>query len=401
MSAHSTFSASAAHRWVECPGSIALTKDAPNTTSSAALAGTIGHEVADICIKQGVNAYQVTVVDIDGVQHDVPEATQEAVNDYIEFLASRGGTLISEVKIDYAKLLGVPADQGFGTSDAVILLDNGDIEIHDLKLGHSYVDVDGNKQLLLYAAGVAATLEETTGEKIEFATVGIFQPSASRFGMTQDISIKDLNSEVKNIKSAAKSALAAQKLFAKSGATPQFYEDYTRAGEDQCKWCKHAASCPTLLAATKEIVADCTSDDFDIITAPSLIDDAPVRKAYESIGMLKNFISAVEDEVYARAVAGRGEHVGVKFVASRAGNRKWIAEDSASLQLLAVLPEETVYTKSLLSPASAEKALKKAKVTSLNLSTLVSRSAPAKTIAPLNDPRPEWSDDGASTEDFS
>jgi hypothetical protein len=280
-------------------------------------------------------------------------------------------------------------------------LDNGDIEIHDLKLGHSVVDVTDNKQLILYAAGVAATLEEATGENVEVATVGIFQPASSRFGTTEDITRKDLNSEVKNLKSAAKAALAAEKLFAKSGATPQFYEDYTRAGEDQCKWCKHAASCPTLLAATKEVVADCTSDDFDIVSAPSLIDDAPVRKAYESLGLLENFISAVKDEVYARALAGYGERVGVKFVAGRAGNRKWTAEDSASVELLAVLPADTVYTKSIISPAAAEKALKKAKVTSVDLSSLVTRSAPTKTIAPLNDPREEWSDAGATTEDFT
>jgi Protein of unknown function (DUF2800) len=400
MAAHSRFSASAAHRWAACPGSIVLTKDAPNTTSSAALAGTIGHEVADICLKKNINAYQVTVVEIDGKQHDVPEDTQTSVNNYIEFLNSRGGTVMSEVKINYAKLLGVPEAEGFGTSDAVVLLDNGDIEIHDLKLGHAYVDVADNKQLMLYAAGVAATLEETTGEKVEYSTLGIYQPAVSRAGSLHGMTLKELSGEIKELKSAAKAAIAAEKLFIKSGPTPAFYEDYTRASEDVCKWCKHAASCPTLLAATQEVVTSCTSDDFDIVSTPSLIDDAPVRKAYESIGMLQNFIRAVEDEVYARAVAGRGSYVGVKFVAGRQGNRKWTAEDSASLQLLAVLPEEIVYTKSLLSPAKAESALKKAKVTSLDLSSLVSRSAPTKTIAPLNDPREEWSDTGAPTNDF-
>lgn len=399
--AHSRFSASAAHRWGACPGSIALTEGAPDTTSSAALAGTIGHEVADICLKQGLNAFQVTVVTIDGVQHDVPDDTQIAVNNYIEMLKSRGGTIMSEVQIDYAKLLGVPAGEGFGTSDAVILLDNGDIEIHDLKLGHKSVDPKGNPQLLLYAGGVAQTLEETTGEKVEYATVGIYQPSVSRFGITDGYTNKEMMDEIKELKSAAKSAIHAIKLFKKSGPTPAFYEDYTRAGEEQCKWCKHAASCPTLLAATQEVVADCKSDDFDIVSSPSLIDDAPVRRAYESIGLLKGFISAVEDEVYARALAGRGAAVGVKFVSGKQGNRKWAAEDAAAQELLVVLPPDTVYTKSLISPAVAEKALKKAKATSFDLASLVTRSAPSKTIAPLNDPREEWSDTGATTEDFN
>jgi Protein of unknown function (DUF2800) len=59
-----------------------------------------------------------------------------------------------------------------------------------------------------------------------------------------------------------------------------------------------------------------------------------------------------------------------------------------------------VYTKSLISPAVAEKALKKAKVTSIDLASLVSRSAPSKTIAPINDPRPEWTG-AATTDDFN
>ena len=401
MTAHSRFSASASARWGACPGSIVLTQDAPNTTSPAALAGTIGHEVADICLKTKVNAFQVTVVTIDDVQHDVPEETQIAVNNYIDFLHSRGGTIMSEVRIDYAKLLSVPKGDGFGTSDAVILLDNGDIEIHDLKLGHGIVDVSGNPQLMLYAAGVAATLEEATGEPVERVTVGIYQPAASRFGSTEDMSKKELDAEIKNLKSAAKSAIAAEKLFKASGPTPGFYEDYTSAGEQQCKWCKHAASCPTLLAATQEVVTACTSDDFDIVSAPSLIDDAPVRKAYESIPMLENFIRAVQDEVYARALAGRGEYVGVKFVAGRAGNRKWVDESLAAEQLLVVLSEENVYTKNLLTPAKAESALRKIKATSLDLSSLVTRSSPTKTIAPINDPRPEWVAEGATTEDFN
>jgi hypothetical protein len=400
MAQHSTFGASSAHRWVRCPGSIALTKDAPRTESAAALAGTIGHEVADICIRENKNAYDITTVTIDGVTHDVPEDTQVDVNNYIEFLRSRGGTLLSEVQINYATLLGVDEAEGFGTSDAVILLDNGDIEIHDLKLGRKPVDAEDNKQLILYAAGVADTLESTTGEPVRNVTLGIYQPNVTRFGTLHEMSIEEVQDEVKAYKNAATQATASAKSLAKSGPTAKFYATYTSAGESQCQWCKHAAACPTLLAATKEVVNACTSDDFDIVSAPSLIDDAPVRAAYESLDLLRNFITAVEDEVYARASAGRGESVGVKFVAGKQGNRKWTDETVAATQLSTELPVESVYTKSLISPAVAEKALKKAKVTSIDLSSLVSRSAPSKTIAPINDPRPEWTG-AATTDDFN
>lgn len=404
---HSIFSASSAERWVNCPGSVALSRGYANTSSAAALDGTIGHEVADICIRTGANPYEVTEVDIDGTMHAVSEDTQANIVDYMAFLNARKGTdgqLLSEVRIDYSKVLGVPEEAGFGTSDIVILQADGSIEIIDLKLGRKFVEVSGNKQLMLYAAGVVDAMEEVSGTKVPSVTLGIYQPNISRAGSLETMTRAELMAQVKELKVAAKNVLAANaslKRFATpKGLADSFYADYTKAGEDQCRWCKHAAHCPTLKDATAEVVNECKSDDFDVVSAPTLIDYAPLRKAYESITLLEIFIKAVQDEVYARALKGEGEALGVKFVAGRAGNRKWADENVAGTQLISVLPEEIVYTKTLLSPATAEKALKKAKVTSLDMTELVTRSAPSKTLTAIADPRPVWTD-GATTEDFN
>ena len=43
MAAHSTFSASAASRWLACPGSIVLSHGLPDSSSKYSAAGTVAH----------------------------------------------------------------------------------------------------------------------------------------------------------------------------------------------------------------------------------------------------------------------------------------------------------------------------------------------------------------------
>ena len=44
MLKHAKLSPSAAVRWMNCPGSVSLTAEMPDTTNSYALAGTTAHE---------------------------------------------------------------------------------------------------------------------------------------------------------------------------------------------------------------------------------------------------------------------------------------------------------------------------------------------------------------------
>lgn len=42
---HAVLSASSAHRWLNCPGSVSLTKDMPDTKSEYAEEGRLAHAV--------------------------------------------------------------------------------------------------------------------------------------------------------------------------------------------------------------------------------------------------------------------------------------------------------------------------------------------------------------------
>ena len=397
--AHSKFSASSAERWVNCPGSVVLTAGLPDTTSAAALAGTIGHAVADICLSKNMDANQVTVVTIDGVAHDVPDDTMMQVNAYVKFLKSRGGVILPEARINYSNVLGVPEDEGFGTSDATVLLPDNSIETWDLKLGHRYVGALDNKQITLYALGTMDAIETVSGDEVPTVTMGIFQPTLSEEPKSEVLTRDEIRERIVQFKDAATRVKLAEAHAVECGVDEVFYKSFVNPGESQCQWCKFKASCPALAKEVEHAMAAATTEDFTVVEAPGCIDDKDLKAAYDKLPLIELFIKAVEDEVYARAENGFGARLGVKFVAGRAGNRKWTDESAAATALVSVLGEESVYNKAIVTPAVAEKLLKKAKSTSVDLNTLTTRAAASKTLTSVNDPREEWSAGGA--DDFS
>jgi hypothetical protein len=76
---------------------------------------------------------------------------------------------------------------------------------------------------------------------------------------------------------------------------------------------------------------------------------------------------------------------GYKLVAKRS-TRQWVNEDEAKIKLLAHLPESEVMESSLISPAQAEKKLKKLKL-ALPEDSVVALSS-GNTLVPDSDPRP-------------
>jgi hypothetical protein len=392
MAQHSKFSASAASRWLACPGSMRMAEGLADNTSEAAARGTLGHALAEHCLLTHIDAW-----DVDSVEgKDVDEDLQGAVQVYLDLVRGRGGQVLPEVKVQYDDVLGVAADEGFGTSDSVILMPGNKIEVWDLKLGHRWVSAEDNPQLILYASGVVRTLE-SLGEEVDEVLIGICQPYLSETGSFQVMSREQLSQWEATFREGVAKVKEAEAH--KLGPTSKKWRTiYLNPGEEQCKYCRANSSCQALADAVDHTVEAAKDEEFDVITAPALIDDSKLAEAYAKIAMLEVFIKAVESECSLRAHSGKPV-AGTKLVFGREGNRKWGSEEEAKKSLTGVIDSETLYTTTLISPSQAEKVLKKNK-TEFDLNSLVVRSPAKPTLVSTSDPRETFAPSGG-VEDFN
>ncbi len=84
---HSILGASGAHRWMNCPGVIRLTKDMPEIKSSYAKEGTDAHALGEYCLKMGFRqTSQVTTVPVKKPEDafDITQDMREAVQVYLD-----------------------------------------------------------------------------------------------------------------------------------------------------------------------------------------------------------------------------------------------------------------------------------------------------------------------------
>lgn len=371
--AHSLLGPSAAHRWMRCPGSVALTKDLPDESSPHAEEGTRAHEMAARLLDA-----------TDTSRRTVDAEMYEHVCAYVDYVKreAEGHQLLVEQRVDYSDVIGVP--NSFGTADCIILA--GDtMKIIDLKYGMGVrVDAEQNEQLQLYALGALETFGIVGG--FRKAKLVIVQPRLNHIA-EWEVSVEDLRrfGEV-----AAVSAQGA--LYAIERST----DGRLNPGEKQCRFCKAKATCPALLAH----VQDAVGADFDNLDADE-IKTSPMGMGANSLSIAMAAVPLVED--WCKAVRARleaellkGERIpGWKLVQGRNGARKWgnEAEAEATLKKMKLKVEE-MYDLSLITPPKAEKLAKAGVIGPRQwpaLQGLIVQKPGPPSVAPETDKRPAWS----------
>ena len=362
MAAHAKLSASGSARWLNCTGSVKAEQNFKDSSSPAAEYGTCAHELADIVLSTGKDIDSFlgqTLNDAPSVKVD--QEMIDNVQGYVNYVQSFGGEQFYEVRLDYSHL--VP--NGFGTSDAVVIVDNV-IHVIDLKMGKGVVvDAENNTQGMLYALGAV----EEYGYLYDFdkVVIHIYQPRVSNFS-TWELSILDLTLFGEYVTKQAIEALSDD-----APRTP---------GDKQCQWCKAKATCPALLKhAEKTISADFDNLD-DLPDVDSLTPDK-LSVILSNKKLIESWLKAVEEHISHTLLDGE-EFPGFKLVAGRS-LRRWANEDEAQEQLITLLDDQA-FEKKLLTVAKAEKALgaKRKK----EIENLIIKPEGKPTLAPESDKRP-------------
>lgn len=379
---HARLGPSAAHRWINCPGSVALSEQVSATTGGAyAEEGTVAHSLAELKLRKYLGelrgaAYTSKLKKIQSSEYynnEMEEATDFYVDAVLERLAAAGED--AELMVEQQFGLDQWAPESFGTSDAVVI-GSGVIEVIDLKYGKGVrVDAPGNPQLRLYGLGAAGLF----GDLYDFETVRetIVQPRLDHVS-TEEISLGDLTgwaSEV--VAPAARMAMDDAEIW--------------EAGE-WCRFCPAKAICRARAEANLELA----KLDFK---QPPLLSDEEIGEILQKAGELEKWAADVAAYALEQALAGK-HFDGWKLVEGKS-NRKY-ADDLKVAETLkaAGFDEAVLYERKLYGITAMEKIIGKKKLTE-TLGELIVKPAGKPTLVPESDKREAIKTAEAAAADFA
>ncbi len=200
--AHALLSASGSHRWLACTPSAKLEAQYPDTTSPAALEGTLAHEICEIkgrrkLLKRGEPGYMSKA----GAEKELEKWRQDPLyndemdaytSDYVDELDLQALRFAEKPFIQFETRLDLTdwIPEGFGTADCIMV--GGDtLTVIDFKYGKGVsVLAEGNTQMQLYALG--AWKEFSLLYDIKKIRMVIIQPRLNANADVWEISLDDL-----------------------------------------------------------------------------------------------------------------------------------------------------------------------------------------------------------------
>lgn len=398
---HSKFSASAASRWLACPGSMVLSAGLAEVSSVYAAWGTVAHDIADQCIGQpdaDPAGFLGTTWHQDGHTITVDQDMADCVNTYLANLREMtvaADILTGEMRVNYAEWLGVPRDSAWGTADAIAVAGT-ELQVHDLKTGMGVeVDAEGNEQMMLYAGG--ALLEYQDLADIQSVRMVIHQPRIKKAPSEWSISVDELKAWLTGrARSGAASVQNAENM---SSVQTLWAETYLHPTEKACKWCKAKATCPALRNEVVNAVGlvDNTPASPDEFAEAKVIEPGDfttvqwLSVCLSKVDLIEDWCKAVRAEVERRLLAGEGVP-GYKLVQGKRGARQWTDEEQAEALLKTFrLKTEDMYSFKVISPTATDKLIESGAIgprQAPKLKALIVQKDGKPHVAPLSDKRP-------------
>jgi hypothetical protein len=423
MGYHARLSPSSSAQWTACAVAPRRQQGFADTSNDAADQGTVAHDLGEQCLKAGDDVWldiyrgKLATVDANGdvtywstEQPHLPQthhliddemiAGVKVYTDFVRGLLKGGGELFVEQRVSIEHITGEKGARG--TSDTVILFPE-EICIVDLKFGMVQVDASEpnttlneafasappdaqvlhlfpgmeqrkpNTQLVMYADG--ALREHELFHDFKRVRIIIVQPRLDHID-EYVMPIEEHRAWVQWIRERADETRNPDAV-----ATP---------GAKQCKYCAVSGDpsrCPEqALAALNEAFGDFTDlDAAEVRQVPTL----DLSAVYAKIEFLRGFCKAVEGRVLDELNTGHPV-AGYKLVVGKEGNRKWVSEDKAVELLKSFrMKDDEMYDRSVISPTTAEKKLKKEQPKRwAKCEALIVRAPGAPTVVPESDPRP-------------
>jgi hypothetical protein len=343
---------STAKRVINCPGSVALVqKMPPKPSNEHADRGTLLHNV----IAEHLEGKPITL----GVKYNDQVLTQELVDEKLtpalkaldEVDPTQNMVYEVETRVGFGDLLpGV-----FGSTDLIGRVGSRAVVL-DWKFGDGVmVDAVENPQLMFYAAAAMRTDEAKWAfDGADEVECIIVQPPMIRRWVT------------------TKERIAAFELELVSAVKQAQQPNAKLMAGDHCRWCNAKPICPVMNGAVDRALKT-TLDGIDTVTMSQML---------QSADLLEQWLKDIRG--LAHQVLEKGGKVpGYKLVAKRS-TRQWADEAAvAKSPLFLGLP---IYEPKLISPAQAEKLLKK-EGKELPKELVVSISS-GNTMASEDDPRP-------------
>jgi hypothetical protein len=350
---------STAKRVINCPGSVALVqKMPPKPSSEHADRGTLLHNMMEEILVSGDVPESFI-----GARYNDQILTQELIDEKIkpamEALDAIDPDQTMEYEVETRVGFGDLLPGVFGSTDLIGRIGSRALVL-DWKFGDGVmVEVEENPQLMFYAAAAMRTKEaQWAFEGATEIEMVIVQPPEVRRWVTTPMRIARFEQElVQAVKQAEK-------------------PDAKLAVGDHCRWCAAKPICPKMTGAVDRAL----KVQIDALPA------AQISNYLKNADMLEEWIKDL------RALALQMLESGAKLpeyklVAKRA-IRSWSDEEKAKVALFAYgLTESEVMETAVVSPAKAEKALKKRKI-GLPEDLVVAISS-GNTLASVDDPRPE------------
>jgi len=405
--AHAKLSPSAAERWMNCPGSIALSAKAPRgKTSIHAAEGTVAHTVSEQLASGALSLPQVIerigeVVMQDGYEITITEEMVEGAEEYQELGLklkaglNRPAKVVDVVEEKVHASIPQAGRDLWGTADRLIYQPGNHLYVIDYKYGKGVaVEVERNPQLMIY--GLAA-MDTVAGKAFEKVTLVIHQPRAFH----ADGPVRMWTTTV--------AELEKWRLAVGEAAGACLAPDAPCNPGDWCRWCPASGVevkgggflCQAEYRQIKEVtLADFEVDSPENPPMPEVdaLSQDQVALALKWRGAVESWFKRVADRAMERALAGE-DIAGFKLVEGR--SRRTVSDaESIAADLTMLHGEDAVYEKKLVGLGKLEKLAGKKKVAEYVANGWITKPPGALSLVPMSDKREALPPAGSSKDDF-